>query len=214
MLSIPSASNSCNNEKNEQCSGAQPCEQCEMRNIHCVYDLAADRRRKIASKRMIQEMAQQAEDIERYRVLLRGLFATVRAGNGNTINELIHTIGNCGGFADLALHIDGVMTTWPAVYQEFQQIDFDLDQSPRLPSVEDLGSRADKVASTGAGEHGGNENQDQDRVCLTPERLQYAGKSGRSRYVIARDTNERHESLGNKPDGGTSIQVSRPWELP
>jgi hypothetical protein len=47
-----------------------------------VYDLAADRRRKIASKRMIQEMAQQAEDIERYRVLLSGLFATVRAGNG------------------------------------------------------------------------------------------------------------------------------------
>src|SRR5947209_556470 len=36
-----------------QCSGSHPCDQCCQRNSQCVYDLAADQRRKIANQRNI-----------------------------------------------------------------------------------------------------------------------------------------------------------------
>src|SRR5436305_5255781 len=77
-----------------QCSGSHPCDQCDQRNSQCVYDLAADQRRKIANQRNIQELVQKGEDIERLCMLVGGILATIRAGNRETIDDLEQTIRN------------------------------------------------------------------------------------------------------------------------
>ena len=192
-----------------------------MRSIDCVYDLTADGRKKIANRRNIQELAQKAGDIERHCMLLGGILATLRAGNGTDISDLIHTIQSSESLADLAVYVDSVMTTWPALYQEFQQIDFDLGDSPRWPSVEDSGIKVYKVASRGAEALDGYCNLDQGYTHLTVEQLQDAAKSERREAPIDGDTGgrheiQRHQSLRNRSEGRTSTQANRscrPWEL-
>ena len=192
-----------------------------MRSITCVYDLTADRRKKLANHRNIQELAQKAWDIQRHCGLLGGILATIRAGSGTDISDLIHTIQKSESLADLAFYVDSVMTTWPAVYQEFQQTDFDLGDSPRRPSVEDSGTKVYKVALRGAEALDGYCNLDQGYPRLTVEQLQDAAKSGRRGAPIDGDTGgrheiQRHQSLSNRSEGRPSIQANRlcrPWEL-
>lgn len=49
-----------------QCSSGVPCEQCSTRHSSCIYDLAADQRRKIANQRNIQALAQSKKEVQRH----------------------------------------------------------------------------------------------------------------------------------------------------
>ena len=226
------------NNLSGQCSGSNPCDQCSTRNSQCVYDLAADQRRKIANQRNIEELAQKGEDIERLCVVLGGILATIRAGNRETLDDLTHTIRNRGGLPDLSSYVNGLMATWPEIYLEFQKIDFYLDDAPRRPSVEMI-EKMDKLSSTAAAGPIFEEEPDhtaQHQGVLLDE-------SGAKRSVIepyssnqAMNTREhthrpiidanidvrtqhsqhRHKGSDSASDGGSarSYRTARPWELP
>ena len=209
-----------------------------------MYDLAADQRRKIANQRNIQELTQKTEDIERFCVLLGGILATIRSGNRDTIEYLVHKIRNRTGLPELAIYVDSIMTTWPEVYEEFERVDFYLDDSPRQPSADDSGSKPDHSL------HKRTESRSIDGIMIDGE----SGTSGEPSRISSNEQSrssaeeserresmtdgvmsdrdhamsdgpdacgheiaKRHESMGSASDGSASAKSyrpPRPWELP
>lgn len=225
-----------------QCSGGHRCGQCEQRNSQCVYDLAGDQRRKIANQRNIHELAQKTEEVEQYRVLIGGLVAAVRVGNPETVDYVIHTIQNRSSLADLAASVTSIMTSWPLVCREFQLVDFDLDYSPKRPSISNRGTQTEKSTSRvtesrrmedGLGGEGPGRRPEATGLS---SRATHMDEHGELHIDSARDTHmnwqrdthfyggtgendqrRSHGSVGSGSDGGFSIKsnrANRPWELP
>lgn len=206
-----------------------------------MYDLAADQRRKIANQRNIQELAQKGEDIERLCVLLGGILATIRAGNRETLDDLLQVIRSMSSLPDLSFYIDGLMATWPDIYLEFQTIDFYLDDAPRRPSIENI-ENMDLLSSVAAGGLMSKDTMNEEVAGTTARRQPLRlDASGANKSVTespsstaAMSTREhpykpmldaridgsmeldRKRSSDSASDGGSarSNRTARPWELP
>lgn len=77
------------------------------------------------------------DDIDRFCVLLGGILATIRAGDHQTVDDLLRTVRARSGLPDLASYVDNLMTTNATIYEEFQQVDFYLDDAPRQPAADE-----------------------------------------------------------------------------
>lgn len=175
-------------------------------------------------------------------MLLGGLLATVRVGNDDTVTDLFHMIRSRTGLPELAAYVDGVMTTWPEVFEEFGRVDFYLDDSPRQPSAVDSDSKGEHLATkardprsidgvVAEGELGASveHSRSTERSRSSTEEqerrasLTDAGMNHRD-HVMSDDhessgheSTRRHESIGSGSDGSSSAKSyrpPRPWELP
>lgn len=167
-------------------------------------------------------------------MLLGGILATIRAGNRETLDDLLQAIRSVSSLPDLSFYIDGLMATWPDIYLEFQTIDFYLDDAPRRPSIE--------LSSAAAGGLMSEDTMNEEVAGTTARRQQLRlDASGANKSVTkspsstaAMSTREhpyepmldaridgpmkldRKRSSDSASDGGSarSNRTARPWELP
>ena len=113
-----------------------------MHNSQCIYDLAADQRRKIANRRNVQEL-------QRHRFLLGGIIALIRARAPETPDRLLRVIRTNFDLSEVGVYIENALNAKPSIYQSYQRISFDLDGSPRSsmtsPSSSSQSSRDERL---------------------------------------------------------------------
>jgi len=174
-------------------------------------------------------------------VLLGGILATIRAGNRETLDDLLQAIRSVSSLPDLSFYIDGLMATWPDIYLEFQTIDFYLDDAPRRPSIENIENMG-LLSSAAAGGLMSEGTMNEEVAGTTARRQQLRlDASGANKSVTkspsstaAMSTREhpyepmldaridgpmelgRKRSSDSASDGGSarSNRTARPWELP
>ena len=158
------------------------------------------------------------EEVERHRVILGAMLATLRAGSDDSIQDLIKTVQSRTPLPDLATYLDTSMSTAPAVREAYEEIDFDLDSSPRHPTGVDEGSAVAESSTTRTGERMQmNQGQTREGPGLTPAQLR--ASVGEAMQI---DDTTPHAIQGAETEGsdGASSTKSaksnpsnRPWEL-
>jgi hypothetical protein len=91
----------------------------------------------------VQDLAEAQLDLNRYREVLGGMIAIVRAGNSRSTNELIDMIRSRIDLSSLAAYVRNEVRANMAVEQAFHTIDFNMDSGLDLPSPSQLLSRMD-----------------------------------------------------------------------
>jgi hypothetical protein len=109
-----------------------------MRKSLCVYDAAADQRRKIANQKNMQELAEKQADLEKHQQLLGGILATIRAGGSTATEDLIRSIRSEVDLSQLAAHVRNECRTNFAIQQAYDKIEFVINGGPELPSPSQL----------------------------------------------------------------------------
>lgn len=111
-----------------QCSGTSPCTNCIKNNVECTFDASADKRRRGALKRKVNQL-EEKED------LLIRLVSTLRESGTRRTIQLLNLIRSNASLAEIQLYID-------------TQLKSELEQTPELVEVcneiqrfEQMGSR-------------------------------------------------------------------------
>lgn len=128
---------------NSQCTGGHPCDACASRHSECIYDAAADQRRKIANQRNVQDLAEAQADLGRYRELLGGMVSIIRAGGARSTNDLVDFVRSGIDLASLAAYVRNEVRANLGVEQAFHEINFNMSEGLDLPSPSQLLSRVD-----------------------------------------------------------------------
>ncbi|ETN39346.1 uncharacterized protein HMPREF1541_05569 [Cyphellophora europaea CBS 101466] len=146
---ISTACGACKQRKT-RCTGGEPCDACATRNSECIYDAAADQRRKIANQRNVQELALAEMDLSRKQALLGGIISIIRAGGSRSTNDLVDFIRSGIDLSSLAAYVRNEVYTNMAVEQAYRDIDFTItiEGGSDLPSPSQLLSRLDSAQST------------------------------------------------------------------
>lgn len=126
-----------------QCTGGTPCDACASRNSDCIYDVAADQRRKIANQRNVQDLAEAQIELSRHREVLGGMIAIIRAGGARSTNDLVDIVRGGIDLTSLAAYVRNEVRANLAVEQSFHDIDFNMNSGLDLPSPSQLLSRMD-----------------------------------------------------------------------
>ena len=117
-----------------QCAGGNPCEACSIRQTQCVYNLAADQRRKVANQRNVEELSRREEELQQYRLLLGGFMAIVRSQDSEMINSLLHAIRDKTDQEELTHYLENILTLRPNIDQAYRQISFNLGWNSSPPA--------------------------------------------------------------------------------
>lgn len=129
------------------CTGGHPCDACTSRHSECIYDAAADQRRKIANQRNVQDLAEAQMELGRYRELLGGMIAIIRGGGSRSSNDLIEFVRTGVDLSSLAAYVRNEVRASLSVEQAFHEIDLNMNGRLDLPSPSQLLSRLDSVQS-------------------------------------------------------------------
>ncbi|GFF42399.1 hypothetical protein IFM58399_06596 [Aspergillus lentulus] len=112
-----------------KCSGTSPCTNCIKNNVECTFDASADKRRRGALKRKVNQL-EEKED------LLIQLVSTLRESGTRRTIQLLNLIRSNASLAEIQLYID-------------TQLKSELEQTPELIEVcneiqrfEQMGSRS------------------------------------------------------------------------
>jgi hypothetical protein len=131
----------------DQCTGGHPCDACATRHSECIYDAAADQRRKIANQRNMQELAEAQLDLTRCRELLGGMISIMRAGSLQSTNDLVDFVRTGIDLSSLAAYVRNEVRASMAIEQSFHEIDFNMNNGLDLPSPSQLLNRMDSAQS-------------------------------------------------------------------
>ena len=159
------------------------------------------------------------EEVERHRLILGAILATLRVGSNVSIQDLIKTVQNRTSLPDLATYLDTSMSTAPAIRDAYHEIDFDLDHSPRHPTGDDEGSAVTENSATRTGERMQmSQGRTHEGPGLTPAQLRASVTEATSVDETTPHAIQRAETDGS--DGASSTKSvksnrsNRPWELP
>lgn len=108
------------------------------RGSTCVYDVASDKRRKLAIQRNRQDMSEAQINLERHQQLLGGIIATLRAGSHETARDLLATIRTGVDLSQLAVHVLNASQANSAIEVAFLSIESVIDGPRELPSLTQL----------------------------------------------------------------------------
>jgi hypothetical protein len=100
----------------------------------CFYDPSSDRRRKVTYQRKVKELAVTQHQMERYKQLLGGIIAIIRAGDMDANRDLIHMIRSGVELSQLAAHVNNGCRANRAIQRAYDNMDFLLDGTENLPS--------------------------------------------------------------------------------
>ncbi|KAJ5773370.1 C6 transcription factor SndA [Penicillium paradoxum] len=84
MRRVSTACRECQRRRT-RCSGAPQCSECRIHNRDCVFDEAADRRRKASARRT-------QDQLDHYRALVDDLLGIIRERDGQTVQSIIDII--------------------------------------------------------------------------------------------------------------------------
>ena len=110
-----------------QCCQGMPCKVCQMHQSPCVYDEAADQRRKIAKERMFEEY-------QRQRLFLMGILAIVRAEDSNQTDCLLRLIRGQLPLQQVSNYVEGMINASPRLKELCQQMILGPNDFPPQPS--------------------------------------------------------------------------------
>jgi len=155
-------------------------------------------------------------------VLLGGIIATIRAGTPETVDDLIRVIRQGTDMAQIAFFVDNLMVNSPGLYQAFENIDFDMDDSPRQPTA-GLETRPEVVDPAGTGRSTGRETLDpgppRPQPRRPPDKL-LAAEPRPAQSASPSDDDEGPPTTRNRLGSGSDVRSpssnpsTRPWELP
>ncbi|KKA21539.1 C6 finger domain protein [Rasamsonia emersonii CBS 393.64] len=84
------------------CSTGNPCTECAAHNRECVYDEAADRRRKAFTKFT-------QEQLQYYRGFLERLLDSIRYGDRDRLDDMINVIRSGASMDEIAAMVDQIL---------------------------------------------------------------------------------------------------------
>jgi hypothetical protein len=97
-----------------------------LRQSTCIYDRNADQRRRAATQKTTQEL-------NRQRIILGGILATIQSGQSERTEYLCDLIRSKASLADLAKYLEDAAIADPELHELSQQIMRSNDEQPQGP---------------------------------------------------------------------------------